>query len=101
MTSSPTMRVITPSFKTNCQIKKSGESNSLNISSPKEDGFVIRGRSEFKDMVDLVSYIANNFQIKPGESMLSERMVRCGKYQRLNERDEPIFTFGEPVLGTW
>jgi hypothetical protein len=98
MTTSSSMRAFTPSFRTNCQLKKAAESNSFNISSPKKDGFVIRGRSEFKDRTDLITYIANNFQMKGNEATVGGRMARYGKYQRLNERDEPIFTFGDPIL---
>ena len=98
MTTSSSMRAVTPSFRTNCQLKKAAESNSFNISSPKEDGFMVSGRSEFKDRTDLIAYIAHNFQIKSNESTVCSRTVRRGKYQRLNGRDEPIFTFGDPVL---
>lgn len=55
------------------------------------------GRFEFRDQDDLLDYLTNVFRLPPTESS-RWRFSRKGKYQRVDEKDNPIFTFGDPII---
>jgi hypothetical protein len=55
------------------------------------------GRFEFKDQNDLLDYLTNAFQL-PSKEKSPWRISRKGKYQRVDEKDNPIFTFGDPIV---
>jgi hypothetical protein len=60
-------------------------------------GFMQHGRFEFKDQDDLLDYLTNTFQL-PSKEGSRWRISRKGKYQRVDEKDNPIFTFGDPIV---
>jgi hypothetical protein len=66
---------------------------------PKGIGYIRPGRNEFKDHDDIASYLSEAFPlIKEDKGGYRGSIKRVGKYQRLNEYNRTVFTFGDPVL---
>jgi hypothetical protein len=61
-----------------------------------KDGFLRVGRSQFHDDDDVRAYLTQALPaFREEESGLRWTIKRVGKYQRMNEADEPVFTFGD------
>jgi hypothetical protein len=54
------------------------------------------GRFEFGSESELFAYLAETFLID--SEYLGGTIRRSGKYQRIDEKGNPIFTFGDPIL---
>jgi hypothetical protein len=64
-----------------------------------EIGYIRPGRNEFKDEDDLVGYLAEVFPlIKEDKGGYRGSIKRVGKYQRINDYNRAVFTFGDPIL---
>jgi hypothetical protein len=72
--------------------------NKVEIRFPQQDGFVRVGRYSFKDLDDLLSYLSQAFPVESHSSGNRFLLKRKGKYQRINESGQIVFTFGDPVL---
>lgn len=62
------------------------------------EGFLHIGRFEFKDNDDLLSYLHQSFKGSIESQGIRGSITRKGKYQRVDDDSQPIFTFGDPVL---
>jgi len=56
------------------------------------------GRFRFKDRDELLSYLSQAFPLEKFETGHRVTISRKGKYRRLNEEGEQVFTFGDPLL---
>lgn len=57
------------------------------------------GKNVFKDKAELHNYIAQTFPfVKREDGVLGSTVHRAGRYQRIDARGNPTFTFGDPVL---
>lgn len=56
------------------------------------------GQFEFKNQEEIRSYLAKVFSVDHKISNLNGGTIkRSGKYQRIDEKGDPIFTFGDPI----
>lgn len=78
----------------NAAFRVSGPKCEINFS---EKGFIVPERSGFHDWDDLLNYVIVSFNL-PEKTDISYSMTRRGKYQRLDPKGNPIFTFGDPIL---
>jgi hypothetical protein len=62
------------------------------------DGQLQVGRDSFDDQDDLLKYLAATFPVTKDGDGLRFTVKRTGKYQRVNAKGDPVFTFGDPVL---
>lgn len=62
-----------------------------------KDGFMEHDQFEFKDRDELQAYLTKVFHF-PATSEQRASFSRKGRYQRVDNRGNPIFTFGDPVL---
>lgn len=63
-----------------------------------EDGHLQVGRDSFDDQDDLLKYLAATFPVVKDGDGRRFTVKRTGKYQRMNAKGDPVFTFGDPVL---
>src|ERR1044071_9988880 len=63
-----------------------------------EDGHLQVGRDSFDDQDDLLKYLAATFPVAKDGDGRRFTVKRTGKYQRVNAKGDPVFTFGDPVL---
>jgi hypothetical protein len=80
--------------ESNAQVRDTG--SKCEIVFPK-NGFLNPGRYEFRDWDDVISFIFQAFGL-PEQHEGGFSMKRKGKYQRLDYRGRPAFTFGDPIL---
>jgi hypothetical protein len=65
---------------------------------PRADGHLEVGRDSFDDQDDLLKYLAATFPLAKDGDGRRFTVKRAGKYQRVNAKGDPVFTFGDPVL---
>ena len=83
--------------ESNCTICKEQVSDKVIFHFPK-DGTIKPGCHKFDSWNEIAQYIASIFSLDGNEGCL-QGTIRCeGKYQRVNAQNEPIFTFGDPIL---
>lgn len=64
-----------------------------------KDGYIQPGRFEFKDWDDFFSYLSQHFGAPAsGGGGVRGSLSRKGKYQRVDDDGNQIFTFGDPIL---
>lgn len=61
-------------------------------------GTVRCSKHEFRDREDLIKYLSQWFPLRTGETGAKLRIIRTGKYQRVDAKNAPIFTFGDILL---
>lgn len=90
----PSKAVVLPS-KTNV-VARRFEHGKFEFRFPK-DGFMEHGQFEFKDRDELQAYLSKVFHF-PASSEQRASFSRKGRYQRVDDRGNPLFTFGDPIL---
>jgi hypothetical protein len=88
-------KVVALPAKTNV-VARHFEHGKLELHFPK-DGFMEPDQFEFKDRDELQAYLAKAFHF-PATSAQRASFSRKGRYQRIDDRGNPIFTFGDPIL---
>jgi hypothetical protein len=64
-----------------------------------KNGFLRPEKNDFHSYRDILVYIAQIYPSMANEDgTITGSIKRIGKYKRLNKSDEPIFTFGDPIL---
>lgn len=63
-----------------------------------ENGSMRVGRHKFRGQNDLVGYLSTIFPTILDGKGIRGSLKRTGKYQRVDQKQRPIFTFGDPVL---
>jgi hypothetical protein len=81
----------------NAEIKELGPGKA-EVRFPKEIGYIRPGKNEFQNEDDLAAYLAEAFPMIKEERSYRGSIKRVGKYQRINKDDNPIYTFGDPIL---
>ncbi|MCU5743745.1 hypothetical protein [Bacillus thuringiensis] len=74
------------------------DTSKVEFNFPQGKGFLKVGRSSFKDQNDFLSYLSTTFPINEDKWRRGFSIKRKGKYYRINNSDEIVFTFGDPVL---
>ena len=65
-----------------------------------KDGYMRPGQSNFKHQEEINAYLTKAFLQDYDISNFSGGTIRrSGKYQRIDEKGDPIFTFGDPISG--
>jgi hypothetical protein len=70
----------------------------VHVEFPRQDGYLEVRRGTFDHQEDLLKYLAATFPLVKDGDGLRFAVKRTGKYQRVNENGDPVFTFGDPVL---
>ena len=74
------------------------QTNKLEVSFPHQGGSLQMGQHEFKERDDLLSYLSQTFPLEKHDSGHRFSVKRKGKYNRLNQKGDIVFTFGDPLL---
>jgi hypothetical protein len=61
-------------------------------------GYMKHDRFEFIDNQDFIDYLSKIFPAAALKEGLLGEIKRTGSYVRIDDRDRPIFTFGDPIL---
>ena len=94
MPAKPTLKV---PGKSNVDVKQL-RAGKAHLKFPRKDGYVEVGRDGFDDQDDLLKYLAATFPVVKDGDGRRFTVKRTGKYQRVNAKGDPAFTFGDPVL---
>jgi len=71
--------------------------NKSEIKFPK-DGTMKIGRYDFRDQDDISTYISRLFSTENNPKGVHGSIKRIGRYQRVDNKGKPVFTFGDPIL---
>lgn len=70
----------------------------IHVEFPKK-GYLNIGKSQFKDIPEIITYLSGILKIKPKDKETLEGSIkRTGKYQRLDKNGKPALTFGDVIL---
>ena len=73
------------------------KSNKLELIFP-EQGIMKPEKNKFSDLNELFTFLVKRFKPNISEKVPGGVIKRRGKYQRVDMKDNPIFTFGDPIL---
>lgn len=77
---------------------KAVQANKVHVEFPSGKGVLQVGRSVFKNRADFLAYLSRAFPLERREAGYRVSISRKGKYQRVNQKNEPVFAFGDPLL---
>jgi hypothetical protein len=79
-------------------VLKQVRAGKVHLKFPREDAHLEVGRDSFEDQDDLLKYLAATFPVVKDGDGRRFTVKRTAKYQRVNAKGDPVFTFGDPVL---
>lgn len=94
---SPSTTAVTSPAGWNCKVVADPANKlSFTVGSKAE---VVVGRSKFKNLPTLVEFVSTSFGLTPteGSKSIAGAIRRAGKYQRVDSKGNPVFTFGDPI----